>query len=470
MASHRQDLRGVVAHEVHPGAVTAVLRARRDHLGQHLRGVAMREPFHGPHVGLVQAVATGHGVGRPLGVPVGIRGRHVRSDGIVPQVALVHRVDHLGRDQHGHRGSLLLIPLDVGVQLVVEVIAERPLQLRQVLHGVGALPLGALPLLGGDLGVRGKARPVGLDERALQRVGERLLGGMRPARLVPGPFHLAVDGALVAHPTSLLPTRPPPAKPEAANGTTPNPIVGAFCAALKENGRRIFGLRLLLGGLGRRSGRLGLGWFAAWLGGCLWRRTSGRRGCLWRRTSRRRARLCRGTPSCTSTPGARTTSWSAGASPRPPAPSATSAEAPAAPAELAARTTVHPWDLGLALGQARLERRVARPLVANRHVIELELAFHLAPSGRQQEAVPSGGRLAQLVGVRDLHIEVLDPNFLELGHGGQGSRGPKAAPAERGVTSPGCPRGRSGPAPGAGRRCRTMGRGRCATGRTGWCA
>jgi len=64
-----------------------------------------------------------------------------------------------------------------------------------------------------------------------------------------------------------------------------------------------------------------------------------------------------------------------------------------------------------------------RPLVADPHVIELQLAFHLAPSGRQEIAMPASGRLAQFVGVRDLHEQALDPNFLVLGHGAQGSRG-----------------------------------------------
>jgi len=52
-----QDLQRVVAHEVHPGAVAAVLRARRDQLGEDLRGIPMGEPLDGPHVGLVQRVA-----------------------------------------------------------------------------------------------------------------------------------------------------------------------------------------------------------------------------------------------------------------------------------------------------------------------------------------------------------------------------------------------------------------------------
>jgi hypothetical protein len=167
--------------------------------------------------------------------------------------------------------------------------------------------------------------------------------------------------------------------------------------------------RLLLG-LGRRSGR---GRGASRLGarGCRGAAGLGARGGL-------------GAASSGSTPGARTTSptWTAASSPRPAATAATSAEAPAAPAELAAWTPIHPWDLGLALGQAGLEGGVPRPLVADPHVIELQLPLQLPPSARQQIAMPACGRLAQLVGVRDLQEQALDPNFLVLGHGAQGNR------------------------------------------------
>jgi hypothetical protein len=53
-------------------------------------------------------------------------------------------------------------------------------------------------------------------------------------------------------------------------------------------------------------------------------------------------------------------------------------------------------------------------------VIELKLPFQLAPSGRQEMAMPAGGRLAQLVGVWDLHEQPLNPNFLVLSHGATG--------------------------------------------------
>ena len=61
-----EHLQGVVADEVHARAVTAVLRARRDQLGEHLRGVAVGETLDRPHVGLVQRVARCHRVRSPI--------------------------------------------------------------------------------------------------------------------------------------------------------------------------------------------------------------------------------------------------------------------------------------------------------------------------------------------------------------------------------------------------------------------
>jgi hypothetical protein len=182
----------------------------------------------------------------------------------------------------------------------------------------------------------------------------------------------------------------------------------------------MFGLKLLLSRLGRRSCRCRCAGLRARRGrGAAGRRPPRTRGAAELRPSRSRAAASAG-----STPGAGTTSSTrtAGPSPRPPAPATASAEAPTASAELAAGTPIHPRNLGLALGQAGLERCVPRPLVANPHVIELQFPFHFAPSGRQQIAMPACGRLAQLVGVRDLHEQALNPNFLVLGHGAQGNR------------------------------------------------
>ena len=67
-----------VAHQVHAGAVAAVLRAGRQQLGQHLGGVAVGEALDGPHLVLVQRVAGGVRVARGrAGQPVGGDREHV---------------------------------------------------------------------------------------------------------------------------------------------------------------------------------------------------------------------------------------------------------------------------------------------------------------------------------------------------------------------------------------------------------
>src|SRR6266511_2406027 len=111
----------------------------------------------------------------------GVRRRYSRicSYRLGPQVPLVHGVEHLRRDQHRHRGPLGLVALDRGEQVLGQQVAERGLELAQVLDRMGALPLGRLPLGGVDAGVAGQAPPVGLDPRMLERVRERLLDGVR---------------------------------------------------------------------------------------------------------------------------------------------------------------------------------------------------------------------------------------------------------------------------------------------------
>ena len=81
-----QELRRVVADEVHARAVAAVLRARAEQLGEHLGGVAVGEALDGPHVGLVQRVARRHRVVRPLGVAVGEGRRHVPANTVAAEV------------------------------------------------------------------------------------------------------------------------------------------------------------------------------------------------------------------------------------------------------------------------------------------------------------------------------------------------------------------------------------------------
>ena len=173
-------LGGGVADQVHAGAVAAVLGAGGQQLGQDLGGVAVGQALHGPHVGLVQAVAGRQGVAGPLPVAV-VEGReHVAAHRVVPEVPLVHGVEHLGREQHRHRRPLGLVALDRGEQVGREEVAEHGQELAQVLHGVGPLPLGRLPLGPGHVAEAGQPRPVGLGPFALERVGERLLGGVRP--------------------------------------------------------------------------------------------------------------------------------------------------------------------------------------------------------------------------------------------------------------------------------------------------
>ena len=102
-----------------------------------------------------------------------------RRTGSVVQVGLDHRVDHLRRDQHRHRGALLLVALDVRVELVGQEVAERRLELLEVLDGVGALPLGGLPLVLGDVLVARQTRPVRLDVVALEGIREGLVTRVR---------------------------------------------------------------------------------------------------------------------------------------------------------------------------------------------------------------------------------------------------------------------------------------------------
>src|SRR5688572_5174749 len=54
------------------------------------------------------------------------------------------------------------------------MVAERLLELPEVLNRVRSLPLRGLPLRVGDVSVPGEPGPVGLDVRTLQRVREGL--------------------------------------------------------------------------------------------------------------------------------------------------------------------------------------------------------------------------------------------------------------------------------------------------------
>ena len=169
------DDRGRVADQVHPRAVAAVLRAGRQQLGQHLRGVPVRQPLRDPHVVLVQRVAGGVRVRRPVGTTVAQDRDHVVAHRV--GVELVgqragptrsrqrhHRVHHLRRDEHRHRGPLGLVALEVEVEALVDEVAHQLAQLLDVLDAVRALPLHRGPLLGGDVAPPREAGPVRLDQ------------------------------------------------------------------------------------------------------------------------------------------------------------------------------------------------------------------------------------------------------------------------------------------------------------------
>ncbi len=166
---------GGVADEVHARAVAAVLRAGRQQLGQHLGRVAVGEPLGRPHVVLVQRVAGGVRVRGPVGAPVGEDREHVHAHRVGVQrvgeragtaggEVRGHRVEHLRRHQHRHRRALGLVALEVGVEALVDQVAEEVAQLLDVLDAVRALPLDRLPVGAGDVPPPGEAGPVRLHQ------------------------------------------------------------------------------------------------------------------------------------------------------------------------------------------------------------------------------------------------------------------------------------------------------------------
>ena len=81
------DHRGGVSNQVHPGAVTAVLRTRGQQLGQNLGGVPVGEPLRHPHVVLVQRVPRRQRVGRPVSAAI-----REHRDHVVPDRVRIERV------------------------------------------------------------------------------------------------------------------------------------------------------------------------------------------------------------------------------------------------------------------------------------------------------------------------------------------------------------------------------------------
>ena len=162
------DLLRALSDEIHPRAVPAVLRARGHELDEHLRGIAVRQALDGPHVPLVQAVATGPRMARKLRVALRVGREHVAPDGVFPEALLVHRVQHLRRNEQRHRRVFLLIALDAGCKRLGEVRTKDLRELPHVLHGVRQLPGARLPFRLRDVPESREPPPVGLDEVALR--------------------------------------------------------------------------------------------------------------------------------------------------------------------------------------------------------------------------------------------------------------------------------------------------------------
>ena len=168
------DLLGRVADEVHPGAVAAVLRAGRDHLGQHLGRVAVGQALHDPHLRLVQRVALRVRVARPRRVAVALDREHVAADRVgVERLGHLrrvgarrrrHRVDHLRRQQHRHGRHLALVGGQVVVEALLQQVAHQGAQLLGVADAVHPLPLGVTPLGLGHVVPAREAAPVGFHQ------------------------------------------------------------------------------------------------------------------------------------------------------------------------------------------------------------------------------------------------------------------------------------------------------------------
>jgi hypothetical protein len=137
-----RNLRRRVSDQVHPGAVPAVLRAGRQDLGQHLGGVAVGQALDRPHLLLVQRVAGGERMRRPVGVAVGVDRQHVAADRVgvdrigAGRLGRHDRVEHLRRDQQRHRGPLGLVALEVGIELIADEVAPDGTQLPHVLDAM----------------------------------------------------------------------------------------------------------------------------------------------------------------------------------------------------------------------------------------------------------------------------------------------------------------------------------------------
>ena len=122
----------------------------------------------------------------PFGMPVVKRRQHVAPHRIVPQILLVHGVEHVRRHQDGHRGALFDVALEAGHQRGRYQRAENLFEFLQVLDRVPPLPQRRLPFFARDIAVARQSPPVRLHELAFQRVRERLLAGVHFACILPG--------------------------------------------------------------------------------------------------------------------------------------------------------------------------------------------------------------------------------------------------------------------------------------------
>src|SRR5690606_39138571 len=89
-------------------------------------------------------------------------------------------------NQKAHGRPLRLILLDRQGELVAQLVAERVLELLEVLDGVLALPERAFPLLRGHVAVAGNPPPVRLHVRPLEGVRKGLAGRLRTLALKRG--------------------------------------------------------------------------------------------------------------------------------------------------------------------------------------------------------------------------------------------------------------------------------------------
>jgi len=115
-------------------------------------------------------------VAAPFQITLGEHRGHVTTNRISTKILFVHRVDHLGRNEHRHRGSLRAIASNVLRDFVAHELTEDRFELRHVLHEIALLPEGALPFLAGYVFITGQALPIWLMKFASESIGIGLFG------------------------------------------------------------------------------------------------------------------------------------------------------------------------------------------------------------------------------------------------------------------------------------------------------